>query len=365
MLIVVAMSGGVDSSVTAALLREEGHEVVGVTMQIWPDEGLGQQERKGGCCALGAVRDARAVAAALDIPYYVFHMRQEFERDVIREFADAYARGRTPNPCIACNQHIKFGALIDKARRLGAQALATGHYARREQMPDGSWRLCRASDPRKDQSYVLYPLRAEDLSFVRFPVGHWPKERTRAKARELRLGVADKPDSQEICFVGTEGYAEVVVARHPDAARPGPIVDPDGRVLGQHRGLCHYTVGQRKGLGLQGPEARFVLSIDAAANALIVGTAADLGCGAVEVGDFHWLVPERPADGHPVTVKVRAGQGEHPARLNSLPNGGMRLVFDAPVRAATPGQAAVVYDGEVVLGGGPIDYVHSLAALAR
>ncbi len=356
MLIVVAMSGGVDSSVAAAVLRREGHEVIGITMQIWPDEGLENAERRGGCCGFGAVRDARAVAELLGIPYYVFQMRDAFERHVIAQFASAYAHGRTPNPCVACNEHIKFGALLDKARRLGAGALATGHYARRVQGSDGDWRLARATDPRKDQSYVLHPIRAEDLAFVRFPVGNWSKERTRQEARALGLGVSDKPDSQEICFVGAGGYAEIVGMRHPKALDAGPIRDASGRVIGYHRGLAHYTVGQRKGLGLESSEPLFVLEIDVEDNAIVVGTAAEVHAASCDVDQMHWLVPDLPEDGTEVSVKVRSGPAEHPARV--VHRGlGVRLEFLSAVRAVTPGQSAVLYCGDIVLGGGPIDRV--------
>jgi tRNA-specific 2-thiouridylase len=361
MLVVVAMSGGVDSAVAAALLQAEGHEVIGVTMQIWPEEDAERTARRGGCCAMGAVRDARAVATLLGIPYYVFDMREEFHAQVIASFAAAYAAGRTPNPCVACNEHIKFRALLAKARRLGAQALATGHYARLVRVGGGEedWRLCRAVDPRKDQSYVLYPLRREDLPQLRFPLGGLRKTETREIARRLGLPVADKPDSQEICFVGPEGYAAVVGARHPEALRPGPILDLDGRVVGQHRGLAHYTVGQRRGLGLAGSgEPWFVVALDPERNAVVVGRAADAYAEACLVRKANWLVPRPPRAGQPCTAKVRSGPVEHPATVEPTEDGeGVWVRFAEPVRAVTPGQACVLYDGEVVLGGGEITEV--------
>ncbi len=365
MRVVVAMSGGVDSSVAAALLRQAGHEVVGVTMQIWPEGAPERQARQGGCCALGAVSDARAVAELLDIPYYVFTMREEFERHVIARFAAAYAAGRTPNPCVACNEHIKFRALLEKARRLGAEALATGHYARLGAGPDGQPRLLRAVDRGKDQSYVLHPLARADLGYLRFPVGELPKPEVRRLARSLGLPVADKPDSQEICFVGPEGYAAVVAERHPEAARPGPILDVAGRVVGQHRGLAHYTVGQRRGLGLQGAEARFVLQLDAARNALVVGGAEDGRAGGCTVPAMNWLVPDPPRAGADLTVKVRSGPVEHPAVLAAVDPAGLRLRFARPLRAVTPGQGCVLYDGEVVLGGGEIGAVEPVGGAAE
>lgn len=362
MLIVVAMSGGVDSSVAAALLREQGHEVVGVTMQIWPDEGPERSEHKGGCCAMGAVRDARAVANLLEIPYYVFLMREEFERHVIAHFVASYAAGRTPNPCVACNEHIKFAALLEKARRLGADALATGHYARLQTAPDGCLRLMRASDPRKDQSYVLHPLRRSDLGYLRFPTGGMAKDEVRAYARAFGLPVADKPDSQEICFVGPEGYAAVVAERQGHLARPGPILDLDGRVLGQHRGLIHYTVGQRKGLGLSGPEARFVITLDLPRNAVVVGSVGETGALGCSVPRVNWLVPEAPAPGAKLTAKVRSGPAEYPAVIRAHDKDGLHIEFPEPVRAVTPGQGCVLYEGDVVVGGGEIGTVERVAA---
>lgn len=355
MLVVVAMSGGVDSSVAAALLREEGHEVVGVTMQVWPEEDQEATERHGGCCAMGAVRDARAVADGLGIPYYVFQMREAFHAHVIAEFAAAYASGRTPNPCVACNEHIKFRALLEKARRLGADALATGHYARIRRAADGTHRLLRGADPRKDQSYVLHPVRAADLPFLRFPTGEMTKAQTRAKARDLGLPVADKPDSQEICFVGPEGHAEVVGRLHPEALRPGPIVDADGRVLGQHHGLAHYTVGQRKGLGLTGQAARFVIEVDAPRNVIVVGALEDANAWGCTVSRVNWLVPEPPAAGLRCTAKVRSGPAEHQAVVEDVEGQGVVVRFLDPVRAVTPGQACVLYDGDTVIGGGEIE----------
>lgn len=360
MLVVVALSGGVDSSVAAALLRAEGHEVVGVTMQIWPEEEAGRAERHGGCCAQGAVRDARAVAETLGIPYYVFQMRAEFEREVIGRFIQAYASGRTPNPCIACNEFIKFRALLAKARRMGAGALATGHYARLRQGPDG-WELWRGADARKDQSYVLHPLDPEDLAFLRFPTGEFTKEETRAWARRLGLPTADKPDSQEICFVGEAGYAEVVGRARPEALRPGPILDLDGRVLGQHAGLARYTVGQRRGLGLASGRPLFVVALDPERNALIVGEEADTAVAWCTLPRPHWLAPV-PAAGMAVTAKVRSGPALHPAACALGEGGALTVRFTPPVRAVTPGQSCVLYLGERVLGGGEIDRVGRLAA---
>ncbi len=361
MLVVVAMSGGVDSAVAAGLLREQGHRVVGVTLQLWPEQDAQRSVRHGGCCGLGAVRDARAAADRLGIPHYVFEMREAFERAVIAEFANAYAAGRTPNPCIACNEHIKFHALLDKARLLGAEALATGHYARIVRGPDGAPRLARAADPVKDQSYVLYPLRRGDLAWVRFPLGDLAKTEVRARAHGFGLALADKPDSQEICFVGPQGHAAVVGERVPEALRPGPMVDSTGRVVGTHRGIAHYTVGQRRGLGLGGPRPFYVVAVDAPRNTVVVGDVADLDAAACTLVRPNWLVDAPPPCGTPVSAKVRSGPALHPARLGPQDGDGLQVVFDPPLRAVTPGQACVLYDGDVVLGGGEIGAVRQAA----
>ncbi len=350
------MSGGVDSSVAAALLQAEGHTVVGVTMQLWPEEDASAAERHGGCCAMGAVRDARRVAELLGIPYYVFTMREEFQREVVERFVAGYAAGRTPNPCVACNQHIKFRVLLDKARRMGAHALATGHHARVASEPDG-WSLLRGVDGRKDQSYVLHPVAHAELPRLRFPVGTLSKDEVRAYARRAGLPTWDKPDSQEICFVGEEGYAEVVARARPEAARPGPIVDLAGTVLGQHRGLIHYTIGQRRGLGLCGERPLYVVALDTRANALVVAPAEHTGCLGCEVPSANWLVTVPPRAGTRVTAKVRSGPDEHGAVVVAGPEGGFRVRFTAPVRAVTPGQACVLYSGDRVLGGGEISRV--------
>lgn len=361
MLVVVAMSGGVDSAVAAGLLQAQGHQVVGVTLQLWPEHDAEHSVRHGGCCGLGAVRDARAAADRLGIAHYVFEMREAFERAVIAEFAAAYAGGRTPNPCIACNEHIKFHALLEKARLLGAQALATGHYARIVAGPDGRPRLARAADPLKDQSYVLYPLRRQDLDWVRFPLGDLRKAEVRQRARALGLAVADKRDSQEICFVGPQGHAAVVGEWEPHAMRPGPIVDTGGRVLGTHRGIAHYTVGQRRGLGLIGPRPFYVVAVDAPRNVVVVGCVTDLYAEGCSLPRPHWLVPEPPARGTAVLAKVRSGPARHPARIVALDGNGLQIAFEPPLRAVTPGQACVLYDGDEVLGGGEIGVVQPAA----
>ena len=351
------MSGGVDSSVAAGLLLEAGHEVIGVTMQVWPEEGAARQDRHGGCCGLGAVSDARAVASVLGIPYYVFNMREVFQRHVIDAFTDAYARGRTPNPCIACNEHVKFRALWEKADALDADFLATGHYARLGTAGDGRTRLRRAADPRKDQSYVLYPIRRDLLPRLLFPVGEQSKEETRAEARRLGLAVADKPDSVDICFVGEEGYTSVVAASRPDAFRPGPILDTQGNALGTHRGLPAYTVGQRRGLGLDGGPARYVIALDPDRNAVIVGGPEDVFTEACVAIEPNWLAIDDLQETLRVSARVRSSGAEIPAEIAPLAGGQVRVRFLEPARAVTPGQAVVFYDGDDVLGGAVIDHV--------
>ncbi len=356
--VVVAMSGGVDSSVAAGLLHEQGHEVIGVTMQVWPDEGPARQDRHGGCCGLGAVSDARAVADVLGIPYYVFNMREVFQRHVIDAFADAYARGRTPNPCVACNEHVKFRALWEKADALDADFLATGHYARIATR-HGRPALRRAADPRKDQSYVLYPLQRELLPRLLFPVGEQPKEETRGHARRLGLPVADKPDSVDICFVGQEGYAAVVAAQRPEAFQPGPILALDGQVLGRHRGLPAYTVGQRRGLGLDGGPARYVVSLDPDRNAVIVGGPDDVYANGCTATDANWLLIDDLDEPRQVSARVRSSGADIPAEIRPGAGGTVHVAFHAPARAVTPGQAIVFYDGDDVVGGAVIDRVEA------
>lgn len=359
--VVVAMSGGVDSSVAAALLVEQGYDVIGVTMQIWPREDPLAEARRGGCCALGAVEDARRVAQMLGIPYYVLNMREVFARTVVDYFVAEYARGRTPNPCIACNRFVKFSALLQRARELEARYLATGHYARVwHDAERGRYVLARGRDRRKDQSYVLYNLTQEQLGQVLFPLGELTKEEVRRLAAERGLPVAAKPESQEICFIAEEGYGEFVGARAPESARPGPILDRAGRVLGTHRGLAYYTVGQRRGLGLSAPRPLYVLEIDAAQNALIVGPAEEAFSRGLEAGDVNlilmdWEELRACAGGVEAEVQIRYRSAARPAVVQAVGEGRVAVRFATPQRAVTPGQAAVFYRGDLVLGGGVIE----------
>lgn len=354
--IAVAMSGGVDSAVAAALLAAAGHEVVGFTLNLWP-AWLPPADGGRGCCGLGAVEDARAVARALGIRHYVLNLREEFEREVIRDFAGEYARGRTPNPCIACNRAIKFSRLLQRVRGLGMDLLATGHYARVVRHPSGRVRLLRAADRHKDQSYVLACLTQEQLSSVCFPVGSYTKAAVRDIARRWQLPVAAKPDSQEICFVPRSGYAEVVARYAPEALEPGPIFDLSGARVGQHRGIARYTVGQRRGLGVPGHRPQYVVAIDPARNALVVGDERAVRCVELVASDLNWIAVPLWMGPRDVTVRIRHASPDLGAVVEPLEDGRVRVRFPDPPRAPAPGQAIVFYDGDVVLGGGIVSQI--------
>ena len=347
--IVVAMSGGVDSSVVAALAARSGAEVIGVTLQLYDHgEAIGRSRT---CCAGRDIHDARAVADRLGIAHYVFDYESRFRESVIERFADEYARGRTPIPCVSCNQGVKFTDLFGLARDLGADCLATGHYVRRAVGPNGP-ELRRAADPARDQSYFLFATTREQLDFLRFPLGDLPKPAVRDLARELALAVADKPDSQDICFVPGGDYAAVVEKVRPEAAQPGEIVDRSGRVLGEHRGLIHFTVGQRRGLEIGGQaEPLYVLRLEPEQRRVVVGPRRALAVRAAALSGINWL-GEDQRDG--LAVKVRSLARPAPARFEPAAGGG-RVTFDAPEYGVAPGQAAVLYEGDRVLGGGWIE----------
>jgi tRNA-specific 2-thiouridylase len=345
MRIVVAMSGGVDSSVVAALAARTGAETIGVTLQLY-DHGSAVK-RAGACCAGQDIRDARAVADKLGIAHYVFDHESRFRESVIDHFADEYMAGRTPIPCVRCNMGVKFTDLFRLARELGADCLATGHYVRRVEGPLGA-ELHRAADPARDQSYFLFATTQDQLDYLRFPLGGMPKPHVRAIAQEMGLIVAMKPDSQDICFVPDGDYASVVRKIRPDAEVGGDIVHLDGRILGQHKGLIHYTVGQRKGLEVGGqPVPLYVIRLDAATQRVIVGPRAALAVPAARIIDANWLTD---IGNRSVMAKVRSMSRPVPARLD-----GEWLRFDTPEYGVAPGQAAVLYDGDRVLGGGWIE----------
>ena len=354
--VLVAMSGGVDSSVVAAMLAGEGYEVVGVTLQLY-DHGAALA-RKGACCAGRDIHDARRVAETLGFPHYVLDYENRFREAVVDEFADAYLAGATPVPCIRCNQRIKFHDLLETARDLGADCMATGHYVQRTPTPVGA-QLHRAADPGRDQSYFLFSTTREQLNYLRFPLGKFAsKAETRAVAQRYGLAVADKPDSQDICFVPNGSYAAVIEKLRPGAAEPGEIVHLDGRALGAHRGVIHYTVGQRRGLGLGGGEPLFVVRVDAEARRVVVGPRSALARRFATLAEVNWLgdggFEDAPAEGWEIAARVRSTRPPKPARLHPLGGGRARVELLDPEEGVAPGQACVFYapEGTRVLGGG-------------
>lgn len=357
--VVAAMSGGVDSSVVAALLKREGYDVIGVTLQLY-DHGA-TVHRAGSCCAGQDIHDARRVAEAIGIPHYVLDYESRFRDAVIERFAESYLNGETPIPCVECNRTVKFRDLLGLAKELGADALATGHYVVSKPLADGHRGLFRAADAARDQSYFLYATTQEQLDMLRFPLGHIDKAQTRSLAAELGLAIADKPDSQDICFVPNGRYADVIERLKPGAARPGEIVHLDGRVLGRHDGVLRYTVGQRKGLGLAMPEPLYVLRLDADAARVIVGPREALSVREVRLRDVNWLgetaLDALPASGIEVAVRVRSTRAPREARL-SCDADGLRVELAGEEEGVSPGQACVIYadagPDARVLGGGTV-----------
>ena len=368
--VVVAMSGGVDSSVAAAILKEQGFDVIGVTMQVWPS-----RKAFGGCCSLEAVSDAKKVADGLGIPHYVLNFRDVFKDRVIDNFVEEYKSGRTPNPCIRCNQFIKFDHLWRKAQELDAEYVATGHYARIQPLTPispspltrgkgtgdgGRYRLLKGSDPKKDQAYVLYMMRQEDLAHTLYPLGDLTKEKVRKMAKDLDLPVHDKEESQEICFIEDDDYGRFLKEVYPEAVKPGPILDKDGNIVGMHGGIAFYTLGQRKGIGHHKGLPKYVVEIDREKNQIVIGDDEDTLGTELTVERFHYVsvtAPREPLEG---SAKIRYNSPEAKARL--IPMGKdkdqdeekVKVVFDEPQRSITPGQSVVFYKGDEVIGGGVI-----------
>jgi tRNA-uridine 2-sulfurtransferase len=352
MRIVAAMSGGVDSSVAAALLAEQGHDVIGLSMQLYDQRG---GESFGSCCTLDDLHDARRVAASIGIPHYIVNFEQQFEETVIANFVREYAAGRTPIPCAHCNSDLKFSTLLDRARGFGAEHVATGHYARVERRGDGRWLLKRSAARDKDQSYFLFSLTQEQLARAAFPVGELTKPRVREEARRLGLTVAEKADSQEICFVPSGDYASFVAKKNPDVARTGAIVDEQGQKLGEHGGVHRFTVGQRKGLGVAAPAPLYVLKLEAQTGTVVVGPREALDRVSLTASGVNWVSCAAPEEWTRVEAQIRHRHVPASGRVRALPDGRAELEFDQPQPAITPGQAVVFYDGDVVVGGGWIE----------
>jgi tRNA-specific 2-thiouridylase len=353
MRVVVAMSGGVDSSVAAALLAEQGHDVIGVSMQLY-DQSEGQTNF-GTCCTIDDLYDARRVAAAIGIPHYIVNFESRFDEQVVSNFITEYGAGRTPIPCAHCNADVKFATLLERALGFGADALATGHYAQIERRDDDTFVLRRGADVAKDQTYFLFSLTQEQLARACFPVGHLPKRAVRDHAERLRLRVAGKPDSQEICFVPDGDYAKFIERVAPELKRPGALVNAQGDVIGAHEGVHRFTIGQRKGLGLSAKEPLYVLEIRPDAAEVVVGPRDALGRATLTASQVNWVSGTPPAEWTPTTAQIRYKHRAAPARVRSIDTTRAEIEFDEPQSAITPGQAVVFYDGDVCLGGGWID----------
>ncbi len=352
--VVVGMSGGVDSSAAAVLLKEQGYDVIGVTMQIWQEEDPMQVEENGGCCGLSAVEDARRVAQAIGIPYYVMNFRKEFQEKVMDYFVSEYLSGRTPNPCIACNRYVKWEALLRRSLEIGADFIATGHYARVERLPNGRYAVRNSVTARKDQTYALYNLTQFQLAHTLMPVGDYTKEEIREIARWHQLPIAAKPDSQDICFVPDGDYAGFIAREAPGRVPgAGNFVSQEGKVLGVHKGITHYTVGQRKGLGLSMGHPVFVSEIRPDTNEVVISDQ-DIFHTELVCGDVNYMGMEDLKTPRRLWAKVRYAHKGEWCRAYEEEAGKVRVVFDHPVRAITPGQAVVFYDGEYVMGGGVI-----------
>ncbi|MBN2547669.1 MAG: tRNA 2-thiouridine(34) synthase MnmA [Anaerolineales bacterium] len=349
--VVIAMSGGVDSSVAAALLVEQGYQVIGMMLRLWSEAGHEDENR---CCTPDAMVQARSVAAILGIPFYAIDAQKIFRDTVVQSFIDGYRRGDTPNPCLVCNRLVRWGNLYARARALDAEFLATGHYARIQQDQEGCYQLVKGVDPTKDQSYVLYMLNQEQLSHTLLPLGSLTKAQVRQLARQYNLPVAEQSESQDLCFLASEDYRSFLARHAPEVYQPGPIINRQGETLGNHNGLAHFTIGQRKGLGLSSREPLYVLEKDLSQNALIVGVQEELGGLEFTAGDINWTTGTAPDGPIRAQVKIRYKGREVWAEVIPLQDRSACVILDHPLRDITPGQAAVFYHGDIVLGGGII-----------
>lgn len=357
--VMVGMSGGVDSSVAAALLLERGYDVIGVTMHVWEETATTQgqdNERDDACCSLSAVEDARRVADKLNIPHYVMNFKDIFKNKVIDYFIDEYLKGRTPNPCIACNKYIKFGVLLDKALSMGIDYVATGHYARVEYNEDNNrFLLKKAVTKEKDQSYALYNLSQDKLSKVLLPIGNYVKDEVRTLAKKYGLAVASKPDSQEICFIQDNDYVKFINKMVEEDMKPGYFIDTNGNILGEHKGIVNYTVGQRKGLGITFGKPMFVVKINSEKNQVVLGEGNEVFSRELIATDINYIAIDNLNDTIKIDAKIRYSAKEAPAALYPLEYGKVKVVFDYAQRAITPGQSIVFYDKDIVVGGGIIE----------
>lgn len=354
--VIAAMSGGVDSSVTAALLQQQGYEVVGVTMQIWDPEQTVVDGDYVGCCSLTAVDDARRVAEVLGIPYYVFNFRELFTEKVIQYFVDEYLRGRTPNPCIACNRFIKFEALLQKARQMGFDYIATGHYARLGYSEEHQrYTVRKAVDEKKDQTYVLYGFTQDQIAHTLMPLADYTKDQVRDMAKQLGLPTYSKPESQEICFVYDNNYRNFLDERSPGVIKPGPFLDLQGKVIGQHKGIPFYTIGQRRGLGIATGERVYVVDIDTENNAVIIGPEEAIWGTELIASENNFILCEKITGPTELEAQVRYNSKPSPAIIEPWGEGQMKITFKYPQRSITPGQAVVYYQGDYLVGGGTIE----------
>jgi tRNA-specific 2-thiouridylase len=349
--VVVAMSGGVDSSVAAALLKQQGYDVTGMMLRLWSEPGKEESNR---CCTPDAMAQARRVAGILDIPFYVIDAKEVFRDTVVQYFLDGYARGETPNPCLLCNRQIRWTFLLNHALALGAEFMATGHYVRIQKSENGNQKLLRAVDHSKDQSYVLHVLKQDQLAHALFPVGEFPKPEIRRIAADFGLPTASRADSQDLCFLAGEDYRGFLQRNASEMLKPGEIVTTDGKLIGQHNGLANYTIGQRKGLNVASPVPLYVITKQSSSNALVVGTLEELGFTELIARDVNWTSGETPLEPFHAEVKIRYTAKEAEALVTPLEGNQVSVKFDAPVRDVTSGQAAVFYQGELMLGGGII-----------